>query len=70
MKMRKMQNNSFRKQENVQLWIMSNLLTSEERSELLLKHKSERDKRMADRIKVILLFDQGWNFETIAKALF
>ena len=48
---------------------MSSLLTSEERSKLLLDHKSERDKRVADRIKVIVLFDRGWNAEQIAEAL-
>ena len=35
------------------------MLTKEERTTLLSQHKSERDKRIADRIKVVLLHDDG-----------
>lgn len=49
---------------------MYKILTEEERSKLLIQHKTERDKRIADRIKVILLSDDDWNAEAIAKALF
>jgi transposase len=49
---------------------MKNKLTTNQRSSLLVKHKKERDKRTADRIKVILLYDDGWTFNEIAKALF
>ena len=45
-------------------------LTKAERAELLIQHKKERDKRVADRIKVVLLYDDGWNSEQIEKALF
>jgi hypothetical protein len=46
------------------------ILTDDERSSLLKRHKQERDKRIADRIKVVLLVDDGWLFFQIAKALF
>lgn len=46
------------------------MLTKEERTTLLSQHKSERDKRIADRIKVVLLHDDGWSSEKIAAALF
>lgn len=49
---------------------MDKLLTKEERSKLLVQHKTERDKRIADRIKVILLSDDNWSAEAIAEALF
>ena len=49
---------------------MNKILTKEERSKLLLQHKTERDKRIADRIKVVLLSDDNWSAESIAEALF
>lgn len=49
---------------------MDKTLTKEERSKLLVQHKTERDKRIADRIKVVLLSDDNWSGEAIAKALF
>lgn len=49
---------------------MDKILTREERSKLLVHHKTERDKRIADRIKVVLLSDDNWSAESIAEALF
>ena len=49
---------------------MDKILTKEERSKLLVQHKTERDKRIADRIKVVLLSDDNWSAEAIARALF
>jgi transposase len=49
---------------------MDKILTNEERSKLLVQHKTERDKRIADRIKVVLLSDDNWSAEAIARALF
>ena len=46
-----------------------NFLTYQERSELKLRHKIERDKRTCDRIKAILLCDEGWTPQQIAKVL-
>jgi len=39
---------------------MNKLLSNEERSQLRVQHKKERDKRVCDRIKAVLLYDQGW----------
>ena len=49
---------------------MYRILTEIERSELLSRHKTEKEKRIADRIKAVLLVDEGWSYEEIAKALF
>lgn len=49
---------------------MKKYLSETERDELLTLHKKERDKRIADRMKVVLLYDDGWSFADIAKALF
>lgn len=46
-----------------------NFLTAQEQAELKLKHKVERDKRTCDRIKAILLSDEGWTPQQIAKVL-
>ena len=48
---------------------MSNFLTDEERSLLLKQHKKERDGRVRDRIKAVLLRDKGWTWMQIAEAL-
>ena len=39
--------------------IMSNFLTDEERSSLQKQHKKERDGRIRDRIKAVLMRDEG-----------
>ena len=44
-------------------------LSSLERETLKAKHKKERDKRICDRIKAVLLFDEGWAYRQIAHAL-
>ena len=44
-------------------------LTDQQRSELRARHKLERDRRICDRIKAVLLFDKGWTYEEIAEAL-
>lgn len=49
---------------------MTQILTQTERGELVARHRKERDKRVADRIKAVLLTDDGWSSEAIAKALF
>lgn len=46
-----------------------NFLTDEERTQLKVQHKRERDKRICDRIKAILFYDKGWTFVQIAEAL-
>ncbi len=46
-----------------------NFLTEQDREQLKLQHKRERDKRVCDRIKAILLYDEGWTPQQIAKVL-
>ncbi len=46
-----------------------NFLTNEERIQLKAQHKKERDKRVCDRIKAVLLYDKGWSIPAIAEAL-
>lgn len=48
---------------------MKNFLTDAERDRLRAEHKKERDKRICDRIKAILLYDKGWTLHQIAEAL-
>jgi transposase len=49
---------------------MSIELSPAQRQELLVRHKRERDGRIKDRIKAVLLADEGWSIEEIAHALF
>lgn len=44
-------------------------LSKEQKEQLELKHKSERDVRICDRIKAVLLNSEGWNNRQIAQAL-
>jgi predicted ArsR family transcriptional regulator len=46
-----------------------NFLTDQERAQLKSQHKQERDGRVRDRIKAILLYDEGWTSQQIAKVL-
>jgi transposase len=46
-----------------------NFLSDEERAYLRIQHKKERDKRICDRIKAVLLHDKGWSPKDIAEAL-
>jgi transposase len=46
-----------------------NFLTDSERSQLKSQHKSERDGRVRDRIKAVILSDRGWSIPAIAEAL-
>jgi len=48
---------------------MQNFLSSHERDALKIQHKKERDKRICDRIKAVLLSDKGWNLKEIAEVL-
>jgi transposase len=45
-------------------------LTTSQRSQLISLHRHTKDHRRADRIKTILLLDQGWEYRRIAEALF
>ena len=46
-----------------------NFLSDTQRLDLKIQHKQERDKRVCDRIKAILLYDKGWSPQQIAEAL-
>lgn len=48
---------------------MKKFLIEEERVALKNQHKKERDKRVCDRIKAILLYDEGWTLIQISKVL-
>ena len=48
---------------------MYTILDESIRSELLISHKTERDKRIADRMKAVLLYDDGWTPPRIAAVL-
>ena len=49
---------------------MKNFLTPEKIIELQAQHKTERDKRVADRIKAVILKNNGWTYRAIAEVLF
>jgi len=49
---------------------MNKILNESERDKLLLQHRRERDRRVADRIKAVLLRDEGWTYAEISHALF
>ena len=44
-------------------------LEESERSDLRAQHRTERDGRVRDRIKAVLLYDKGWSWVEIADAL-
>jgi len=46
-----------------------NFLTELERDQLKLQHRRERDGRVRDRIKAVLLHDEGWSPKEIARVL-
>lgn len=46
-----------------------NFLTDEERANLRALHKQERERRVCDRVKAILLYDKGWSPKQISEAL-
>lgn len=46
-----------------------NFLNDQERAQLKVQHKLERDGRIRDRIKAVLLSDKGWTPQQIAEAL-
>lgn len=48
---------------------MQSFLSPEERENLRIQHKKERDKRICYRINAVLLADIGWSYREIADAL-
>ena len=57
-------------QRHVRKYGMQKFLTTSQRSSLKLVHRSEHDRKIGDRMKVVLLCDQGESFAVIAKFLF
>ena len=49
---------------------MNNFLSKLEEEALRLKHRKEKNRKIADRIKAILLSNKGWTYRAIAEALF
>ena len=49
---------------------MGTILNAEERKDLLVRHRGERDGRVKDRIKAVLLRDDGMSYGEIARVLF
>ena len=48
---------------------MGKILETNEREHLKSLHKKEKDKRICNRIKAVLLLDEGWSFPEIAHVL-
>ena len=48
---------------------LMNFLDDTKRVDLRRQHRQERDGRIRDRIKAILLYDGGWSPKQIAEAL-
>lgn len=48
---------------------MSNFLLAKDREELIKSHRNERDGKVRDRIKAVLLFDKKWTYPQIAEVL-
>ena len=49
---------------------MDRILTDSDRSDLLRRHRHERDGSVKDRMKVVIWRDAGWSYASIAEALF
>ncbi|KAG6559111.1 helix-turn-helix domain-containing protein [Candidatus Rhabdochlamydia sp. W815] len=49
--------------------LKENFLTRNQKDLLKARHRHERDKRLCDRIKSILLLDEGWTYPQLAHAL-
>lgn len=52
-----------------QAHMAGNFLTEADRKELRARQARERDKRVCDRIKSVLLRDKNWTHQEIAEAL-
>jgi len=48
---------------------MEKFLNAGERKKLLMRHRKERDKRICDRIKAVLAYDEGYSYTGISKIL-
>lgn len=48
---------------------MKNFLNKEQKEKLLNNHKKEKNRKVGDRIKAIILSDEGWRYRLISEAL-
>jgi transposase len=48
---------------------MREILTKQQKEELITRHKGERDRRICDRIKAVIMYDEGYSVEEISKVL-
>jgi transposase len=48
---------------------MEKIMTSKEKDKLIQRHRKERDKRICDRIKAVLAYDDGYSYSEIARIL-
>jgi len=48
---------------------MNNFLSTSSRNELICRHRKEQTRRIADRIKAVLLSDEGWTYRKISSVL-
>lgn len=48
---------------------MKRKLNAQERAQLIKQHRKERDKKLCDRIKAVLAYDDGYTYSEIAKIL-
>ena len=48
---------------------MEKILIPKEREQLIILHRKERDKRVCDRIKAVLAYDDGYSYSEIARIL-
>lgn len=48
---------------------MEKILTARKREKLIQRHRKERDKRICDRIKAVLAYDDGYSYSEIARIL-
>jgi hypothetical protein len=53
----------------VRFGIIRKFSTDHQRQDLRIGHRKERDRRVADRIKDVLLADKGWSYVHIAEVL-
>lgn len=53
----------------VKFLFMNGFLNQAERDTLKAQHRQEKNRRVADRIKAVLLSDKGWTYRQIAEAL-
>lgn len=48
---------------------MGRIISEELKTELISKHHNERDRRVCDRIKAVIMYDNVWSYEEISESL-